>query len=199
MDLTTAARVATLVVPGETAPSAFNTVIGQVITAVSAAAERYLGRWAQTTSRTEYMTVVPGKRVYRLRAFPVTTLTSAYIDIDQQFGADTALGSDDYYNPTYSTDGTFTLKFFPAVIDTPVPAALKITYTGGMATTTANFISGFPDIAHAIDLQCAHIYHTRNYAGTLSQSGDSGSVSIQTVDWLPEVKATLDRYRVRAL
>lgn len=199
MDLTTAARVATLVVPGETAPSAFNTVIGQVITAVSAAAERYLGRYAQTTSRTEYLTVQPGKRVYRLRAFPVTTLSSVYLDAEQAFGNDTALTSEDYYNPTYANDGLFTLKFYPTVEDTAAPNAMKITYTGGMATTTANFISGFPDIAHAIDLQCAHIYHTRNYAGTLSQSGDSGSVSIQTVDWLPEVKATLDRYRVRAL
>ena len=199
MDLTTAARVATLIVPGETAPSAFNTVIGQVITAVSAAAERYLGRWAQTTSRTEYFTVSPGKRVYRMRAFPVTTLTSVYLDVDQAFGADTALTSDDYFNPTLSNDGIFALKLWPAVGEIDAQSALKVTYTGGMATTTANFISGYPDIAHAIDLQCAHIYHTRNYAGTLSQSGDSGSVSIQTVDWLPEVKATLDRYRVRAL
>jgi len=186
-------------VPGETAPSAFNTVIGQVITAVSAAAERYLGRWAQTTSRTEYFTVSPGKRVYRMRAFPVTTLTSVYLDVDQAFGADTALTSDDYFNPTLSNDGIFALKLWPAVGEIDAQSALKVTYTGGMATTTANFISGYPDIAHAIDLQCAHIYHTRNYAGTLSQSGDSGSVSIQTVDWLPEVKATLDRYRVRAL
>jgi hypothetical protein len=134
-----------------------------------------------------------------MRAFPVTTLTSVYLDVDQAFGADTALTSDDYFNPTLSNDGIFALKLWPAVGEVDAPSALKVTYTGGMGTTTANFISGYPDIAHAIDLQCAHIYHTRNYAGTLSQSGDSGSVSIQTVDWLPEVKATLDRYRVRAL
>ena len=197
MDLTTAARVATLVVPGETATSAFNTVIGQVITAVSAAAERYLGRYAQTTSRTEYLTVQPGKRVYRLRAFPVTTLTSVYLDAEQAFGNDTALTSEDYYNPTYANDGLFTLKFYPTVEETPAPNSMKITYTGGMAADTAGFISAFPDIAGAVDHQVAYLWHRRNELGIASVSGDAGSVSVGADSWLPWVKVILEQYRRR--
>lgn len=199
MDLTTTTRVGTLVNPGETAPSAFTTLLGQIITGVSEAAERYLGRDVQSTSRTVYLDVEDGQRVFRLSAFPVSTVTSISYDPEQGFGADTALTTDDYYNPTYSTNGLLKVKttFFP--LGGFAPAALKIVYTGGMAANTAAFIAAYADVTYAIDLQCAHVWHTRNFVGTVSSSGDAGSISLQAVDWLPEVKAVLDRYRVRAI
>lgn len=197
MDLTTYQRVSNLVAPGETSPAAFQTVVGQLITAVSAAVEQYLGRSAETTSRVQYLNVDGGSRIFQLQAFPVTTLASVYFDTDQVFGASTLLTSSDYFDPTLSSSGLLVFKYSLSASVGFAPSALKVTYTGGMAASAAAFITAFPDIAHAVDLQVSHLYHTRNMIGTVSSSGDSGAVGLVPADWLPEVKTVLDRHRVR--
>lgn len=197
MNLTTYTRVGVLVVPGETPPASFQSVVGQIIAGVSAAVEQFLGRLIESKSRTEYLHVDEGCKMFRVSAWPVTSVTSIHFDPNQVFGSDTLLTSDDYFNLTTGDSGVLVMK---QPIYSPVPfapASLKIVYTGGMASTTDLFASAYPDIAHAVDLQCAYLYHTRNAVGTTSSSGDSGSYSLQPSDWLPEVKTILERHRAR--
>lgn len=197
MDLTTSTRVATLVNASGSAPAAFTSTVGQLITAVSAAVESYLDRYAESgVSRTEYLPVTTGQMVFRLRAYPIASVTSVTFDIEQSFA--TALSSSDYMNPVYSNTGLLNMRYPLRICDgypDTMPGVLKVVYTGGMASSAANFITAYPDIAGAVDQQVAYLYHQRNNLGTSSVSGDAGSVSAGADSWLPSVLDTLRRYR----
>lgn len=197
MDLTTTTRVATLVNAAGTAPAAFNSTVGQLITNVSAAVESYLDRYAQSgVSRTEYLAVAAGQQVFRLRAYPVVSMSGVYFDLDQTFA--TALDSTEYLSPVYSDMGMLTMRYPLRLVDgypDTMPNVLKVVYTGGMASSTANFITAYPDIAGAVDQQVAFLWHQRNNLGTASVSGDAGSVSAGADSWLPSVMDVLRRYR----
>lgn len=167
--------------------------IAAVLATVSGAVERYLDRFALRTSRTEYHDVLPDMRVVRLRAYPVTTLTSVHYDADQAFGSSTAMDSDDYYDPTLDDTGVMRFKW-PFAYD--YPKALKIVYTGGMATDTASFVAAYPDIAGAVDTQVSHEWQRRNALGVSSVNYPDGTTaSLSFERWIPSVKQVLDYYR----
>lgn len=199
MNLTTYSRVGVLVVPGDTPPASFQTVVNQLIAGVSAAVEAYLQRSIESTSRVLYLTVDSGSRMFQLPAFPVSTITSIYFDVTQTFDSSTLLTSSDYFNPTLGASGLLVFKYPLLVPYGTAPGALKVTYTGGMAASADSFITAYPDIAHAVDLQVAYLYHTRNMVGTVSTSGDSGAIALSPTDWLPEVRTVLDRHRLRSI
>lgn len=198
MDLTTAARVSTAVLGTATGPAPFLLQVGQLITQVSAAVEAYLDRYATSgVSRTEYLTASKGQRVFRLRAFPVASVTSVSFDTEAAFGAETVVDTTDYYSPVQSEAGLLRFKYAPLIGDglgDDVPC-LKVVYTGGMAANAGAFVTAYPDIAGAVDQQVAYFYHTRNELGRASVSGDSGSSSPGADSWLPSVVAVLDKYR----
>lgn len=197
MDLTTTTRVATLVNASGSVPAAFTSTVGQLITQVSAAVESFLDRYAESgVSRTEYLGVTKGQTVFRLRAYPVASVTSVSFDVDQ--GWTDTLDSADYLTPVYSAQGLLIvrspLRTSDGYPDT-LPGVLKVVYTGGMASSAANFATAYPDIVGAIDQQIAYLWHQRNNLGTGNVSGDTGSVSAGADSWLPFVRQTLWRYR----
>lgn len=200
MDLTTTTRVENLILATGTPPAWTTTAIGQLITEVSAAVERYLDRYAQSgVSRTEYLDVEAGQRLFRLRAYPVASMTSVSFDPEQVFGSDTVIDSGDYFSPLYNSSGVLRFPYDLNPPDTAtLPDCLKVVYTGGMASSTANFITSYPDIAGAVDKQVAFLYQNRNNLGVSSVSGDAGSISIGAEAWLPQVKVVLDQYRRRS-
>jgi hypothetical protein len=198
MDLTTATRVGNLVYAGGSVTSSFNTTVGNLITAASALAETYLDRRVKAEAQVEYFDVSDGQKVFALKGYPVSALTSVYFDFDQSFGASTALDSDDYFNPVLNARGLLVMKFPFAIAGNETwVSCLKVSYTGGMAANTSAFVSAFPDIATAIDQQVAYWYHQRNHLGNASVSGDMGSVSPGADSLLPSVKLVLDLYRRR--
>jgi hypothetical protein len=123
-------------------------------------------------------------------------MSGVYYDLDQSFA--TVMDSSDYLSPVYGDEGMLTMRYALRVCDgypDTMPNILKVVYTGGMASSTANFITAYPDIAGAVDQQVAYLYHQRNNLGTSSVSGDAGSVSAGADSWLPSVLDTLRRYR----
>jgi hypothetical protein len=200
LDFTTTARVASRIKPGESGTRnstgvSEDALIAQMITATSAAAEAFLDRVALAAAQTEYLDVEAGQTTWSLRAFPVTTFTSAHYDPDQSFASDTALETTDYYDPTKGRTDALRLKV-PLIYGTPDVveyASLKVVYTGGMATTTAAFIAAFPDLAMAVEIQVVHDYLRRLDIGTVGEITPRAS---QVADfWIDEAKALLLPHR----
>lgn len=200
MDLTTAARVESLLIPNSSVEGGFSagdtTLVGTLITAVSAAAERYLDRHAQSgVSRTEHHNVYQHQKRWRVKGYPIATLAEFRFDTLQVFGADTELASSLYYDPTLDESGVVQLEDELTRDDVVYRRSLRIVYTGGMAANTSAFQTAFPDIDHAIAAQVAHLFQRRHSLGAVV-SGDGGSVSVQPeVVWLSWVRAVLDQHR----
>lgn len=193
MNLSTVARVKALISSKGTAPDNVDAELAAVLATVSGAVEAYLDRYALTGARTEYLDVEPGQCVFRLRAYPVSALASAYFDPDQAFGSSTALTSSDYFSPTLESVGLFRLKY---PLGSSGPRSLKVTYTGGMAATAEAFVTAYPDIAGAVDVQTSHEWQRRNALGVTSVSYPDGTNASLSFDrWIPSVKQVLDRYR----
>lgn len=202
MDLTTTTRVANLINAGGAAPASFTTTAAILVSTVSAAVERYLDRGMQTAARTEYFDVTNDQRVFALKAYPVSSVTGVWFDVEQTWDATTELSSAEYRSPVYDPRGLLTLSIPQKIYITPgvdvAYRAMKVSYTGGMAADTNAFIAAFPDIAGAVDHQVAYLWHRRNELGLASVSGDAGSVSPGAESWLPWVKTVLDQYRRRS-
>jgi hypothetical protein len=200
LDFTTKERVANRLKPGESGTrnstgASEDALIAQMITATSAAAEAFLDRAALAAAQTEYLDVEAGQTTWSLRAFPVTTFTSANYDPDQSWSAATALASTDYYDPTKGRTDALRLRV-PLLSGTPDVveyASLKIVYTGGMAATTAAFVSAYPDLALAVELQVVHDYQRKLDIGTVTDITPRAS---QVADfWIDEAKALLLPHR----
>lgn len=199
MDLTTVVRVKKVISQAAETPSlgSVDLEVQALVTAVSSMAEAYMGRVALAAAQTEYFDVEPGRRLFRLRAFPVTTLTSIHFDPDQAWGADTLLAATEYASPVFSPIGALALRRDLVEPDGDrEPAALRVVYTGGMAASTAAFIVAFPDIAAALDVQIASAYHNRNALGMASALLPGGGSMAPLPDfWIAPVRAVLDRHR----
>lgn len=194
MDLTTTARVASRVKPGMTTLGTNDDLlVAQMITDVSGQAERYLDRHTLTTSRSEYLDVRADQTAWRLKGYPVTALTSVIYDPEQAFDAADALDDDEYDDPTLEAAGVLTM---PQPFDSTDRKALKVTYTGGMGASTAAFISAYPEIAMAVEMQVVWHYLRRLGIGTQGRSGDRGSDTLVAgTPFIAEVKTTLDMHR----
>lgn len=189
-DLTTATRVKTYL---EGADTSKDTLIGQLITGVSVRMERRLNRYVDASAaRTEYFDLAPGQRTVFLKGYPIASVTSIHNDpYDRAYAASTLIASTDY--TIELEDGRIA---FPYYAPTTGQRALKIIYTGGMAATTAAFITAFPEIALACDWQVVHEFHNRTAPGASSVAIGGASIGfVSGLDWLPIVKEAIDGYR----
>ena len=171
MDLTTLARVRTLLKDTSTQN---DTLIDQLIDAVSPQLERILNRHAMETDRTEQYDVAPGQEVFLLRGFPVLASPAAVVknSLSRDFTAASAIDTASYY-----IDLTRGILHIDLVGLEPGPGTLQVAYTGGLATTTANIITLWPDIAAACELQVAYLIQRKDELGLASFSAEGGSVA----------------------
>lgn len=191
MDLTTTTRVQTLLESGGATVSQHAALLGDLVPAVSARVEEYLGRSAQTASRTEYFDTEPSLFRVVLTAYPVTTVSLVRYDPLRVYDSASEIDSTEY---AVDTDRGFIS--FDRVGFSVAMRGLKVTYTGGMAANTAAFVSAFPAIAHACDLQIASLIQRRlSLAATSANAGAGSKAYVGAYDLLPEVKSTLDLYR----
>ncbi len=191
MDLTTLARIKTLLAI-DTAETQHDALLSQLISAVSAEAEVFLDRHAQQVARVEQYDVYNRQAVFFLRGYPVLVAPAPTVNhnLDRDFsGAD--LSVDAYYLELAT--GKLTVD---RVELTPGPGVLEVSYTGGMAASTAALVTAFPAVAHAVDIQVAFVFQRRHSLGISGFSAEGGSVSLETpVELIPIVKSSLKRFR----
>lgn len=192
MDLTTLDRVK-LTADSDPTLTTEDALFSQLITSVSAGAERYMRREAQTASRNQLFTHVVGSKVLWLPAWPVTSVAVVYY---AGRPSDTTLPNymlsmDSYgFNPD-----TGILRFFRTMsLD---PGYLRVTWTGGMAADTATFIVEFPDIAEVIDRQVVYEWQRRKSAGAAAVTTQTGSKTFSAgaeLNLLENTRMVLDAY-----
>lgn len=193
MDLTTLARVKE-VLGGLSGVTVEDTVLGQLIAGVSARVEAELDREVQSGTFTETFDAQDGQRVFPLRGYPVTSVTSVKEDsYDGSFGASATTLAATYYRIAKRT-GLLTLVDWSVTGD---PQSIQVVYVGGMAANTAAFVAAFPDLATAVDLQVAFLHRRKTTMGASSVSVQGSSVQflIDRVAFLPEVHDAIQRHR----
>jgi len=187
VDLTTADRLKTFL---DVSGSGEDTLLGYLVTAISAQVEAYLDRYVESTSRTAYLDVEEGQRVFGLRGYPVTSVSSLRHDIDWTFASTDELATTDY--TVLGDDG---LLQIPAYDLAAGPRALKITYTGGMAASAAAFYAAYPDAELAVWYQAGYAFERRKFLIDGSAAVAGSSVGFQAPELLAEVKELLRPYR----
>lgn len=170
-------------------------LIDRLLELASMQVEAFIDREVQSGTKTEYLDVEYGVTLYRLRAWPVTAITSVHYDPDRTYGSSSLLQAADYgmLGGPVRNRGLLQLLFTP---DADWPSGLKVVYTGGMAADTTAFISAFPEIAGAVDLQVVHYLTRKDELGLQSASGQGGSVQLfEGQELIPVVARILRRYR----
>lgn len=184
MDLTTLARVRALrgISSTDTASDALLTVL---ITTVSARAGAYMGRHVQELQRTETMELPKGGKILILRGYPVTTVTSLSLD-------ETVLESGLDYRLALETGILRILRWTPGA-----PGVVEIDYQAGMASDTADFVTRWPAITGAVDMQVVYEFGRRMSPGGMVETRDGGATfATEEVNWLSGVREVLDMYAI---
>ena len=186
-----------------------DTEINALLYAISDQVARFLGRargtsqYVEIKSRTEDYDVALGQTVWYLRATPIVTLTSVSFDASRVFGSGTALATTDY---AFDAE-TGRLELIYDVYRSPmwrtraagaaIPLALRVVYTGGLATATQGIVSFAPVLEY-----CAHLLIKqaldRAIAGVerITVSGQAGTVGRDPMEWPPNVIQLLLPYRL---
>ena len=190
LDLTTRAKVKERLDLGSTDGDQ-DSLIEQVITAVSLAVERYCDREFYSESRTEYHHVDTRDQAVSLRAYPITSITSIKNDADWDWTNTTAETA-----TNYDHDDASGLVYFLVNLEKG-KRALQVVYTGGIETAAADVVSNYPDLADIVTTQAAYEVKRRDAQGAwsvnLSQGG--GVMNTDAVRLLPGVKERLSSYR----
>jgi hypothetical protein len=201
MDYTTRARVKTLLGIAN-ADVSQDSLIDQLITSVSERFDAEMRRHSLQTSRVEVYPIKLSRRLVTLKGAPVNgavTFTIKLNDTTDFTTATTLVRNDDYV--LEDTAGVVRLvsqgtPFTAGSMARPIlPYYIQITYTGGLATTTANLISSYPDLAQACDLQVAYLHRRRTSPGGDVKVGDSYTSYTKDYGILDEVRSTLNKYK----
>jgi hypothetical protein len=192
MDLTTLVRVKAMA-GIDVLDEQHDTILNRLISAYSADFEKRLDRHTLVGARTEVHNVRTGKRTLSLRAAPASVApTSVKYSHSRDFSGSTALTE----NLEYTVDLEQALIRFLFATSLPVGYA-QVIYTGGMAATTAAFISGYPAIAEACDLQVIYHWRRRDYVNGSRVVEGGSSNYIGELNLLKAVERVLDQYMRR--
>ena len=131
----------------------------------------------------------PGGRELTVTAKPVVSITSVYDDPDLDY-TDSAdlIAASDY--TLYGHEGRVVLDYNATDAAWSVGNRhIKITYVAGYTGATMP-----KAIQHAACLQVAHWYQGRSHIGRTNLSSQGQTVSLMTLELLPEVKRALQPY-----
>jgi hypothetical protein len=194
VNLTTLAKVKTLL---ELTETDWDGLINELIGAVSERCASYCNRDFENKSRVEYHD--GGGRYLYLMGLPVVgSITSIYGSDTWEWASGDLIGADYYFLHAFGMVG-YRYGAWPYG-----PKALKVTYTGGYFT----FYSGDkppegynppPDgLEMAARTQVAYDFNRRKDVGLESVSFPDGTIQkVSSGEFLPSVKAVLNRYRIR--
>ena len=195
MNLTTLAKVKTLL---ELTETDWDGLINELIGAVSERCASYCNRDFENKSRVEYHD--GGGRYLYLMGLPVVgNITSIYGSDTWEWASGDLINADDYFLHASGMVG-YRYGAWPYG-----PKALKVTYTGGYGSFFEG--EGSPpegynpppdDLEMAVRTQVAYDFRRRKDIGLESVSFPDGSIQkVNSGEFLPSVKAVLDRYRIR--
>lgn len=140
-----------------------------LINSVDWAFQTWMKRPAEQKLRVETIPVVHDlDRMVVLEAAPIVSIDSVVIDATRSFSG----------GPTSSADYTFDPSAGTLHFDFDLSAGIntiQVTYTGGMATTVANFILAYPDIHHWANMQVEYEWERRHNAGATSTTQAGGT------------------------
>lgn len=170
-------------------------LLGALISSASSRIEYYLRRpdSLNLTSRVKYFSPALGQRSFVLPAYPVTSITSVYTDSTGLYtGDETLLASTEYI---MSEDGrTLILTADPAYTYTmpgPYPKSLKVTYTGGLASTPV--ISSWTKSASSFTVAKFIQGGTSGAIGKITATA-SGTISYESYSGVFEAGETITEY-----
>ncbi|MBU4232367.1 MAG: phage head-tail connector protein [Proteobacteria bacterium] len=194
MNLTTLAKVKTLLELSETD---WDGLINELIGAVSERCASYCNRDFENKSRVEYQD--GGGRYLYLRGLPVVgSISSIYGSDTWEWSSGDLIDAGEYYLHASGMVG-YRYGAWPYG-----PKALKVTYTGGYFVFDAGPKppEGYnppPDgLEMAARTQVAYDFNRRKDVGLESVSFPDGTIQkVSSGEFLPSVKAVLNRYRIR--
>lgn len=165
--------------------------IRQVIPAVSASIEDFIDRYVENTTHVEVFNVESRQRVFFLKGYPVSSITTVHNDLDRLFSTSTVVDSDEY---TCNLDDGI-LYFEPGYPALTGWRVLQVTYAGGIAEDTDDLETTNEGLIlrEAALLQAAYLLRTRTSIGAVSEAGgELGSITWHRGDnFIPEVLAKL--------
>ena len=187
--VTTAARVKALL-EIDSSDNTHDTTIENMIDTVGHRFENYLDRSMYQTSRTEEYTTRPRQDVIFLRHYPVASIASVKDAADWDFSGATAWNAADYH--VDGSTGMLHLAKYPVA----GPNMLQVVYDAGMSRNQAEFLTEYPNLVMAADLQTAEMFSRRDTMNSGSVSVNGSSVSYEApLAMTPEVLELLAPYR----
>jgi hypothetical protein len=185
---------------GTNPTSAIDDQLTPLLRSVSARAKQYLNREVEIIERVETVDLEEGQTMVALRAWPIDMgeAFEVFNDASREFGDETLVEPEGYY-----VDEDRGLLFLDPFVPVTGRRVLRVVYTGGMGAvdgtdgeTSEEFIAAYPDIAQAVDTQCAEMHRRRDRLGATSTSFQGGGTSYEgPVKLLPLVTSMLDPHR----
>ena len=193
MDLTTLTRLKALL---EQPEDDWDGLITELIGAVSQRCASYCNRDFASRERVEYHD--GGGQYLYLKGLPVASITSIYGSDTWEWEAGNLIPAGDYQ---LLSAGMVAYRYGAWPYG---PKALKVTYTGGYdafytgATPPEGYNPPPDDLEMAARSQVAYDFNRRKDVGLESVSFPDGSIQkVNSGEFLPSVKAVLNRYRIR--
>lgn len=185
--ITTADRVK---VQAQIAGTSLDAFIGTLIDQVSAMAQEYLGRKLEFDSYTEVIPLRARKRYVSLLGFPLDSVQSVKYAPTRDFSAVDAMDTAGYQ--VLTGEGQIYLSGLTTWFD---PGFIQVTYMGGMAEDTTEFVGLFPRIAGAADNEIiARLNRRKTPDGNLTAMGAQIGYTEQLAP-LTDFHSALDPHR----
>ena len=203
MNLTTAARVYSILGLGASPSAEAVARVAEFIATVSADAELHMGRHVQSGfKRTEVYHVPRGWRLLALRGAPIASISTVRTSTTRDFSASELLTANEHY---ILEDERGTLRFvvdldqlsIGAVRHAIAPTYVQVSYDGGMAADTDAFVAAYPALAGAVDLQVAYLYKRSDQAAGDEPTGKTGKLPGGSYDWLPVMLRAIESKKRR--
>lgn len=180
--------------------------LSSLISSVSAEMEGELRRFAKQQAHTEILPLWSVNRVLSLSGSPVldtpAPVLKAANDRDFVTSPTTLVRGQDFIleNDTGIVRMLVELRGITNSAGRVVgPTYIQAVYTGGYATTTANFIASYPDLATAADLQVAYLFKRKDSPGGNVVVGPNSTNYDRGYDWLPSVRRSIDLRKRRGI
>jgi len=168
----------------DTGDMTYNADLENLINSVSAFFNLYTNRHLLSISHTEYYDG-DGSNVQYLNNYPITAVTSLYIDANHSYGSNSLIDKSEYI--VYEDIGKIVL--LNGVFDKGAQS-VKIVYTAGYTSVPHDLRQACLD-----QIKFQFLRWKNNREGILSVTLEGQSVSmVEVKDLLPSVRIVLDRY-----
>jgi len=191
VDLTTLARVKAR---KEFETTSEDALLTPMITAASQTAEKLMARHVLEAERTEIVKLKRFARVITLPGRPIVSVSSLKVGERPDLSGASVVEVTSY--DLLLEQSQIRLQWGP---NYTTPYA-EVTYIGGMAADTATFVTAFPEIAEAVEVEVIHRHNLRKNPGAeVTKFGDGGVIRKEPYGIHPHLREVCQRYKVRRI